>query len=149
MKLVTLLLHLLAVSFVLTGFAATTDPDSSSDLVESAFDSIVNGNWWMLAGAVLSGIFMAARAYGPWKKLLGNDEDLAEHQKDLRGFVGIAVLAITAGFGHALLAGGFDAINKELIVGIVKTLAMATLTYAAGKKGVGPILKKIEAAKDQ
>lgn len=115
-------------------YALPPDPDSSQDLVQTGYTAVVHGQWWIVAGVLLSGLHLALRTYGPWKAWLGG-AGASDRQRDLRGFLSVALLGLAGGFGHALLVGA--PMDLELASAVLKTVAMAVFTYVGTKKVSG------------
>lgn len=128
MRLTLVMLALLA----LAGYATPPDPDQQSVLLQ-ALDAITHGQWWLVAGAALTLVHIALTRWTPvggwwWFGRGGVREDAAK--------VGLAaILAITGGIGHVLLAGG--TIDLELLTTMAKTFIAGTTFFVVPKKLAG------------
>ena len=120
-----------------TAFAGT-DPDDAGGILQTSFDAVSKGEWWLLAGCVLSLVHLALRTWGPVKGWLGGG-DATSKKRDVRGFVSIVLMGLIGGMGHAWLAQGMDAaFSMALLVSVVKVVATAVLAYVGVKKTTSP-----------
>jgi hypothetical protein len=146
-KIIVVLALLASLFFLPVVFAAPPDPVLTADAgvqtgigtspidtdwLKAAYEGITTGNWYLVAGAVLSLLTWALSGYAakllPW---FGTDPGKVTL---------VAILSAIGGLAHALLAGVEPSL--DVLMGIVKVLASAIFSHALVKKWLlagGPV----------